>query len=779
MPSKVKRDTPRPFTITGAGPTRVKAAEGEGKSKKLPTFEGVAYTGAPMRPSGWYGEIVLDLDGIRIPKPQRPILRQHDHEKIVGHSTEVKASRDGITVAGVLSNTDSPHAQEIVTLAGNGFEWQMSVGANPIRTEFLEAGETAEVNGREITGPITISRETELGEISFVPLGADGDTSARVSASKGGRMNARAMLKASGKYSDEQIDKMSDDEAKSALKECMKAEGDEDKKTEAEDEKKTEAEEEKKDEAKAKARAEDEDKKAEARITRAIEAATAKGIEAARKANAAEQARIAEIKARVARHGVTACEIEVNGKKSKVGDLAAHAIAAGWTANDAELHALRAGRPAPGPIVYGTTTPEHSEAVVECAMLQAAGCELFDSDFYERKRGERDGGMRPRDANRIKAELKDRYPEQVQDAAHKLYKGRIGLQEALTTIAASNGYRGPQTISMGNLGEVAQYASQVRADGSSTLSVANITANVMNKFLLQGYMYTEQAWKEICGIRSVKDFKATKSINLFGDVEFADVGPSGELKNATLQDQAFANQVATSGRIMTIPRTVIINDDLGALGAVPMMMGRGAGLKLNKEFWTRWLDANQKDDGGSTAFWAATHTIPNQKGNSNLSSGGGSALSSAGLTAAVLLFDKQVDPKGYPLGLDAEILLYPPDLQTTALELMNSQYIVQSAGATTKQPSDNIWKGRFRPVKSRYLSNADFTGYSAAAWYLLGNPSLVPCIEVAFLNGAEMPTVQQAGPDFQFNVLGITTRAFFDIGVTMQNFRGGVKSAGS
>jgi hypothetical protein len=761
MPSKVTRDKPREFRITGTGPAKVTAAEGEGDAKKLGTFTGRAYTGAPMKPIGWYGSIVLDLDGIRVPNQHRPALRQHDHEQIVGHTDTVEVSADGIDIAGVFSGQDE-HVEKVTVPAKRGFQWQLSVGANPIRTEFLESGETTTVNGREIAGPMTISRETELGEISFVPLGADGDTSARVSASKGRAMNTRAMLKASGKFSDEQVDAMDEDEAKAALKKCMK--GEDEKKTEAEEEKKTEAdgegegEEEKKEEpAKAKAKAEDEEKKAES--------AAAARIKADRKRTADEYRRQDAIQAAAKKHGASNTSI-------------AAAIEKGWSADKAELEFLRKARPTGGPTVYSTSTPEASEAVLECAMLQAAGCQLFEEDFYKGRYGDREG-MKPRDANRIKAEIKARYPDQVQDAAHKLYRGRVGLQEALTTIAASNGYRGRQSIDMGNLGEVAQYASQIRADGSSTLSVANIIANVMNKFLLQGYMYTEQAWKEICGVRSVKDFKATKSINLFGDVEFQDLGPSGELKNATLQDQAFANQVSTSGRILTIPRTVIINDDLGALGAVPMMMGRGAGLKLNKVFWTKWLDSTQTDDGGSTAFWAATHTISNQKGNSNYSSGGGSALGSAGLTAATLLFDKQVDPKGYPLGLDAEILLYPPDLQTTALELMNSEYMVYGGGSAAKQPANNIWKGRFKPVKSRYLSNADFTGYSATAWWLLANPSLIPTVEVAFLNGAEMPTVQAAGPDFQFNILGMTTRAFFDIGVTMQNFRGGVKSVGS
>ncbi|WP_439628220.1 HK97 family phage prohead protease [Gemmata sp.] len=167
-----------PFRVAGARAAITAAPDGA----KLATFTGVAYTGAPMQPGGWYGQIILDLDGIVVPKQQRPALRQHDHEKIVGHTTAVKVTPDGIKVTGVFSGQDSPHAREIIALAKNGFEWQMSVGANPLRTEFLESGETTTVNGREITGPITISRETELGEVSFVPLGADGDTSADVTA---------------------------------------------------------------------------------------------------------------------------------------------------------------------------------------------------------------------------------------------------------------------------------------------------------------------------------------------------------------------------------------------------------------------------------------------------------------------------------------------------------------------------------------------------------------------------------------------------------------------
>jgi len=775
--------TPVELRISAAGSTAtIKAAEGEGDGAKLGTFQGNAYTGAAMKPEGWWRPIVVDLAGVRVSSQHRPVLRQHDHNQIVGHTERVTVSDKGIEIAGVFSG-EKQHTDKVTVPAKNGFRWQLSIGATPVQTEELEAGKSGQVNGREMTGPLIISRVTDLGEISFVPLGADGDTSATVQASRGrGFMNEKTALKfarmmgvkAAKKFSDDEIDKMSDDEAKAALKECMK--GDDAPPPDDKKEKDDAAA-----KAKAKARAADDDEKkvdAEGEEEKKTEASRKARVAAARKAEADEVRRCAAVRATAKKYGVET--IKADGKSV---NFVAHAIEEGWSEDKAELEAMRSARPndAGGPRFYSPSAPEVNEAVLECAVLQAAGgqFQLFENEFYTKETPDR-GRISARDQRRIQGELNARYTDKVQQAAHTLFKGRVGLQQVLVASAARNGFRGSEVIrDDGDLGAVAHYAN-IKADGASTASIANVLSNVQNKFLLQGYLWTDQAWKEVARIGSVKDFKPTKSINLFGDFELQDVGPSGELKNATLADQAFANQASTSGRVLTISRTHIINDDLGALTTIPAMMGRGAGLKLNKAFWTKFLNPGY-DEGGSTAFWAAVHTIAGQSAKSNYSSGAGSALASAGLTAAVLLFDKQVDPAGNPLGLDAEILLYPPDLQTTALELMNSEYVVATGvgASAARAPSSNVWKGRFKPVKARYLSNDAYTGYSAAAWYLLANPNILPTIEVVFLNGNEMPVVQVAGPDFQFNVLGVTTRAVFDMGVEKQNFRGGVKSAGS
>jgi hypothetical protein len=88
----------------------------------------------------------------------------------------------------------------------------------------------------------------------------------------------------------------------------------------------------------------------------------------------------------------------------------------------------------------------------------------------------------------------------------------------------------------------------------------------------------------------------------------------------------------------------------------------------------------------------------------------------------------------------------------------------------------NPHQGKFRVEVSRYLANTSYTGNSAKAWYLFAEPSDLPVIEVAFLNGQEAPTIETADADF--NVLGVQMRGYHDFGVALQDPRGAIKSKG-
>jgi len=158
-------------------------AEDGGEAKALRRFEMVAYTGTAMVLAGWDAPVVIDLAGLLIRGAARPILKDHSQSMIVGHTESVGVEAGQLRVAGLVSGSGRV-ASEIVESSRNGFPWQASVGARATRTEFVKKGQTAAANGRTFEGPLHIVRASTLNEVSFVALGADDDTSARVAASK-------------------------------------------------------------------------------------------------------------------------------------------------------------------------------------------------------------------------------------------------------------------------------------------------------------------------------------------------------------------------------------------------------------------------------------------------------------------------------------------------------------------------------------------------------------------------------------------------------------------
>jgi hypothetical protein len=830
-PVRAARDEPRAFRLAEGSPCsiRAEAAPDPAGGPTLPTFEGVAYTGAVMRPHGWWHDVIVDLAGVVVPSQHRPALRQHDYEQIVGHTREVKVTKGGksgkVTVAGVFSG-EPQHRDKVVVPAKNGFQWQLSIGADPVRTEFLEAGETATVNGREVTGPLTISRETRLGEVSFVPLGADGDTSATVTAQRGKTTmdwkaalkellaDLRAELEAAGAkcHTDAEIDNMSADEARSALKKYMKhARQDEEDEEEDEDD----------EEEDAKARKAKAKKASAGRAAPDISAAARLLQKELRRAAVEEQKRQGEIRALAERHGA--------GRK---GNLVEQAILDGWTVERVKaalLDHLRDERPGagvgvPGGLAFSTGAADMSEEVMEAGLLHACRHQfrLEDDSFYSDPTPDGSGTLR-RVPARMQAEtqreLRARYSDKVRQTAHDMffnsrhqnYVGYMSPKVLFNLCFRAAGYQGRLDLSSQSGVETMLRAwdrleprDGIRAEGTSTLAISNILANVMNKFALQGYLFTEQAWREIAAIRPVNDFKPTKSINLLGDVMYKALGPDSELSQASVGDQAFSNQATPYGRIATIPWTSIVNDDLGMLTGVPLKIGQGAGLALNDLFWALWaalaggstagfsqLPNGQSvngDDGN--AFWRTGSSLTaaaSRAGtayNKNKLTGVGSALSTTALQSAKAAFDNQVDPNGNPLGFDGTmpILLHGPTNWQTAQQLLYGAILIAiglaSTSAASTQSAKNVWAGKMRPVMSRYIENANYVN-SATAWWVLFDPAALPVIEVAFLNGVDTPAVLQAGPDWQFDRLGVSIRGTMPFGANQQNFRGGIYNAGA
>lgn len=145
------------------------------KGGDITGFELEGYTGAVV--DRWWGKLVVSLSGISS-KQQMPVFRNHNQNDIVGYSTEV-TNDSAFLVKGVFSkNTDV--AKEVMALAEEGFPWQASIGVSPKVVVELKRDASMVVNGSAISGPAEVWLESEVRETSFVPLGADSDTSATV-----------------------------------------------------------------------------------------------------------------------------------------------------------------------------------------------------------------------------------------------------------------------------------------------------------------------------------------------------------------------------------------------------------------------------------------------------------------------------------------------------------------------------------------------------------------------------------------------------------------------
>jgi len=693
---------------TGAGSVELTAAEpAQGDTPaKLPRFKMNVYNGGAMRVD-YYGSVVIDLAGLSIPDRAVPVHRDHDVGKIVGHG-EARIEGGRVWIEGEISGTGEA-ALEVVGNGKNGFPWQASIEAAPLRVEEIKAGAQAQVNGKPVSGPIAVIRRSELKGASFVSLGADSSTRAQVAASKKRTEDADMEFKEWVRAKGFDPEALTEDQEKT-LRAAYDAEQAADKADKA-----------KKDEPKPQA------------ATPAVQATGASAADEIK----AERQRVADIEA--------ACKGDWSDEdKVKVEDIRAKAVRDGESVaqvNSELLTILRASRPqssAPA-FIQGGPAPTQQ-------LLVAALCIANQSAI----------GMRDE-------ELTASFGEQTMEGAHKL--GRARLTEIIAAAAALDG------VSLPRFGRGSQ--EWVRAAFSS-VSLSGILGAVANKSLLAAYRSITPGIRRIFKRGTVSNFQTHTRYRLTAAGGFEKMAPAGELQHGSLGEQTYTQKADTYGRYFQLTRQDVVNDDLGAFLELPAVMGRGWALAIEEAGVTLLLSNPSSFFAESPTGYAA-----------NYATGEATALSTTGLDAAMTLLLSQVDNHAKPIAVDARFLVVPPALKALADRLYKSSNLgtvasglsSTSSRAVEQAPEANIYAGRYEPVCIPQLASASFTGYSATAWYLWADPAALAAFEVAYLNGQDMPTIEQVG--VASDTLGLGFRGYGDFGVAAVDPRAAVKMAGA
>lgn len=123
---------------------------------------------------------------------------------------------------------------------------------------------------------------------------------------------------------------------------------------------------------------------------------------------------------------------------------------------------------------------------------------------------------------------------------------------------------------------------------------------------------------------------------------------------------------------------------------------------------------------------------------------GTDALAVDSLQAAITMMMKFKDDRGKPLGIVPDLLVVPPDLQWTAMELLNSAFYPEliAAAAGEQKLAANVLKGRLDLVVSPYLTDTN-------NWFLLST------------NGLVRPVILQSRIPVEFSALEGASEAGF------------------
>lgn len=289
---------------------------------------------------------------------------------------------------------------------------------------------------------------------------------------------------------------------------------------------------------------------------------------------------------------------------------------------------------------------------------------------------------------------------------------------------------------------------------NSTSTFPAIMSNLANKSVMTGFNEAETTFQIWAGKGSNRDFKEAARVALSeaGNLELVPEG--GQFPHDSLGEAAARTKVATYGKLFSLTRQAIINDDLGLFSKIATKYGSAAKRLVNKMVYAQ-LTGNVKMQDNVALFDSKHGNV----------AGTGEALSVKAIAKAITAMRRQKGITGdATLNITPKYLVVPPELEMTAYQIVNSTAAVDGVNSGVVNP----YKGRFVVVADAELTDPD-------AWYLVADASQHDTIEVTYLNGVETPRLETRQG---FDVDGIEYKVAFDCGVSALDFRGVFKNAG-
>lgn len=306
-------------------------------------------------------------------------------------------------------------------------------------------------------------------------------------------------------------------------------------------------------------------------------------------------------------------------------------------------------------------------------------------------------------------------------------------------------------------------AVRVQEASLATTTWAEVFGDSVRRALIGYYQQNADwgTWRQIVSeISSAPDFRTMRRVRVGGLVDLQDVAELGTYQEITMpgdEEETFA--VSKVGNLFSYSMESAMNDDLGALRRIPMMIGYAAARTLYKDVFDVLRTNPTMGDG--TALFHADH--------GNL---GSTALSDVTLAAAILAMRDQTElSSSETMGgfIQPKLVVIPNELEKLAWELARSN-VSQTTG-TSRLETVNNWFLSFGLTLVPPVSYWTDTNN----WFVIADPTIMPTIEVSFLNGRQEPEILlQDQPTYGsvFTADKLTFKGRFIYGVKALDHRG-------
>ena len=266
------------------------------------------------------------------------------------------------------------------------------------------------------------------------------------------------------------------------------------------------------------------------------------------------------------------------------------------------------------------------------------------------------------------------------------------------------------------------------AETMSTSDFPGLLGGVIDRTLLGGYRPYPTSYQDWCSIyRDAKDFRELERhfIDL-GDGALTKVKEAEEYPYASLDEGKYTYKVEKFGRKFKFSWEAFVNDDLSALTTTPSRLGIAAKRTTEKLATSLICDASGPD---ATFFSEANGnmlTLP---------------LNAANLKTAAGVMADLSDKGDEPIFNDPAVLVVPPALKITALEIVKTIQAEVKSGDNTTIKTPGLF-GNLKVAVAPYISKIVTTGtVGKTSWFLFADPAQLerPAVEIGFLRGHEEP----------------------------------------